>query len=234
MKKRKGILLLFAIFYFAACATSQSWVYRPEAKNFSANKLTNESIAVLPFDDARPNENVNRGGFAFLPLMPFGWITYQIPDGQQNHITSGLWVNYKPVDDFGKALASELENAGLFKESSFESRKGNFRYVIQGSILNTELHAKIFSYGLSIFYIYLWILPVPSVYISSEMQVELSLLDTKTNKAVFSKKYSAPTETGLGIGFYHFPNDFKHSDMLKYCYKEFIQDLRSQFPNGLK
>jgi len=60
---------------------------------------------VLPFEDLRTNENNNYWAMYMIPLMPFGWSNYSAPEGAQMHMNSGLWVNYKPTEDYPKALA---------------------------------------------------------------------------------------------------------------------------------
>ena len=55
-----------------------------------------------------------------IPLMPFGWQTLDVPEGQQMHIFSGMWTNYKPSEDYPKALAEELTNANIFDEAYFD------------------------------------------------------------------------------------------------------------------
>jgi hypothetical protein len=86
-----------------------------------------------------------------IPLFPFGWQDFKVPEGSQTHMTSGLWINYKPTEDFAKALATELQNARVFQEAYFDFGRGNADIIVHGKILGTQYSGKAISYGLSAF-----------------------------------------------------------------------------------
>jgi len=111
--KSAGILVLALVY---GCATQHAWVYAPTLQRLPG-RARPERAVVLPFRDARQNVNSNRLALYLIPLFPFGWADFEVPEGMQGHVTSGLWTNYKPTEDYPKALAEELQNAGLFREA---------------------------------------------------------------------------------------------------------------------
>lgn len=93
-----------------------------------------------------------------------------------SHMTSGLWVNYKPVEDFPKALSAELQSARMFKDVGFDYKKGNSDIVI-GKILSTQYSGYLISYGLIVFAPYIWVVGLPATTVSNELSVELTAAD---------------------------------------------------------
>ena len=143
------------------------------------------------------------------------------------HITSGLWTNYTPTEDFAKALAAELQNSRIFEEAYFDFKRGDADVVVSGKILDTKYKGKILSYGLSLYGPLFWFFGLPAGTITNELSVELSCLEAKSNRELFSKRYSAaPYRKTTWI--YSMANDFSYPSLLKEAYDHFLEDLRSQ------
>lgn len=208
---------------FVGCASQKAWVYTPN--NYSqASTDSNKTAVVLPFFDSRKNINNNRILLYMIPLMPFGWADYDAPEGAQMHMNSGLWTNYRPTEDFAKALAQEIKYAGIFEEAYFDFKKGDSNVIFQGEILSTQYNGKIISYGLSVYGPLLWFVGFPASTVSNELSVKLSCLDSKTNQTLFSKTYSAPEYSKVSW-IYALDNDFNYPSMLKGIYKDFVDEL---------
>ena len=223
-------VLLFSMF-ISGCASQKAWVYKPNT--YSQSYVFSEKTAViLPFSDQREDINKNRILVYMIPLMPFGWADYNAPEGAQMHLNSGIWINYKPTEDFAKALAQELEEANIFKESYFDFKKGSGDISIKGKIINTKYSGTLISYGLSVYGPLLWLVGLPSGTVNNELSIELSCTDIKTNKLLFSKTYLAPRYSKVSW-IYNLPNDFNYSSMLKGLYKQFLLDLKNE-PNIFK
>jgi hypothetical protein len=207
----------------AGCATQRSWVYKPNSYASPAAARIRR-VVVLPFRDARGNENKNRLAFYLIPLFPYGWVDYGAPEGASAHITSALWVNYKPTEDFPKALADELRASGLFREAYFDFKEGDADLAIQGTIVSTRYQGKVIGYGVSFFAGYLWLLGAPVSTASNDLDVELSCIDTKTSEVFFTKRYAAPQYSATSW-IYTMKNDFNYPDMLAGVYRQFTADL---------
>lgn len=217
--------LLFSMLV-SGCASQRTWVYKPNMYD-KASVLADKTAVILPFSDQREDINKNRLGLYIIPLMPFGWANYNAPEGVQMHLNSGMWINYKPTEDFAKALAQELEEAYIFKESYFDFKKGNGDIIINGKIINTKYSATIISYGLSVYGPLLWLVGFPSGTVNNELSIELSCTDIKTNQLLFSKTYSAPKYSKISW-LYYLPTDFNYSSMLKGLYNQFVLDLKNE------
>lgn len=90
-----------------------------------------------------------------------------------------------------------------------------------------------FSYGLASLGPLLWYLGAPAVKVENDLSLEMSLLNQKSGKILFAKKYSAVPISELGW-IYSFPDDFRYSEILREVFREFISDLNAEFPSGLK
>ncbi|MFH2045250.1 MAG: hypothetical protein ABIK92_08900 [Pseudomonadota bacterium] len=224
--KKYVVLSLFVLLFASGCATQKSWVYSPNSYSDTSTTI-NKSVVVLPFQDNRPNSNSNYTLLYMIPVMPVGWQTLDVPEGQAMHIFSGMWVNYKPTEDYPKALAEELNGSRLFEEAYFDYKKGNSDFTIKGKIISTRYSGTIISYGLSVYGPMLWFVGFPSGTVSNELIIELSLLDNQSDKVILSNTYAAPKYSKVGW-LYVMPNGFNYPAMLKDVYNKFIEDVRTR------
>jgi len=218
-------LLLFSMF-ISGCASQKTWVYKPNTYS-QLSAFSKKTAVILPFSDQRKNTNKNRVALYMIPLMPFGWLDYNTPEGMPVHITSGMWINYKPTEDFPKALAQELAEANIFQETYFDFRKGNADISITGKIIDTKYSGKLITYGLSVYGPLLWLVGFPAGTVNNELSIELLCTDVKTNHLLFSKVYSAPMYSKV-TWIYSLSNDFNYPSMLRGLYKQFILDLKNE------
>ena len=209
------------------CSSQKSWVYRPNSYGVESNQVQ-KSVVVTPFKDSRENVNKDMVRMYYIPLVPFGWQRFDIPEGSMAHTNSGMWANYAPKDDFAKALVQELQEARVVKEVFFDYKKGNSDLQIKGEILNTKYNGKILTYGLSIYGGVLWYIGAPMSIISNELSIELSIIDSKTDKILFSKTYIAPKYKKTSW-VYFVKSDFNYSEMLKGLYNQFVEDFKNSF-----
>lgn len=228
MKKAKIFvqtsLVTLVVALTAGCASQKTWVYHPNSYTPAATN-TGKTVAVLPFEDARSNVNHNMWAMSMVPLMPYGWQNLSSPEGIQMHTTSGMWLNYKPTEDFAKALAEDLQNTGLFSDAYFDYRREGSDFAVEGKILNTQYIGRTITYGLSAYGAYLWLVGFPSTWTENQLSLELSLVNSKTDKTLFTKTYTAPPEKRLSW-IYVIKNDFEYPDMLREVNKEFCQDIK--------
>ncbi len=206
------------------CSSEKTWVYR--ANTYSAPAVTSaKTVAVRPFDDMRVNENNNLWGLYALPLMPFGWQTLNTPEGVQMHTTSGMWLNFKPTEDFPKALAEDLRNTHLFTDAYFDYRSEAGDYAVNGKILSTKYTGRIISYCLGFYGPDLWLIGLPSCWTQNELSLQLSLVDSKTKKELFTKIYTADPQSHLAW-LYYISSDFNYAEMLQDLNKQFCDDIQ--------
>jgi hypothetical protein len=215
--------VLVVVSFSLCCANRRAWVYTPEPLKDVSAKIS-KKVVVMPFADERANVNRNRLAFYLIPLFPFGWVDYEVPEGEPMHIFSGLWTNYNPKEDYAKALAQELENARLFNEAYFGYTREGSDLVIRGNLENTRYKAYMITYGLSAYGPLLWFFGFPAGTASNELSVKLMCEDSKSRTVLFSKTYMAPRYT-TWFWLYWMPTDFNYAELLKEIYREFIGDL---------
>ena len=224
----KGLRILAALALLCGCATQRAWVYAPTLPPVPGGPRPERTV-VLPFRDARQNVNNNRLGLYLIPLFPFGWADFEVPEGMQGHVTSGLWTNYKPTEDYPKALADELRNAGMFREAYFDFKEGDADLAIQGTILSTKYEGKILSYCLSVYGPMLWFIGAPAATASNQLTVDLACVDLRTGRTLFSRRYDA-TPYRMTSWLYVMANDFNYPVMLAEVYRQFAADLVRALP----
>jgi hypothetical protein len=218
----------FSAFLLAAtlsigCATSRDWKYTPEPRQ-AIEPTSSFSVAVLPFEDIRKNENKNRVLLYLIPLFPYGWAEYETPEGQEQHITSTLW-QFKPADDLARAVAQEVENARIFKETFVSNRASEGDYVLLGEIVSTRYEGKMFSYGFSAYAAYLWILGLPAATHSNHLELRLRLSKTPSDPPVWTQTISGGTSHTSWL--YVMKPDFEYDVMLKEGMREALASLRA-------
>ena len=218
------VAILSTVIICSGCANQKTWVYHANSYSPTA-AATDKKIAVLPFEDSRPNENHNLWAIYLIPLVPFGSQTLNCPEGISQHVNSGLWVNYKPTEDFPKALAEDLRNTRLFSDAFFDYRRETGDYAVKGKIISTKYEGRIISYGLSVYGPDLWFIGFPATWNQNELSLELSLVDAKTEKPLFSKTYTAKPRSGCSW-IYSMNSDFNYSEMLAELNKQFCADIQ--------
>lgn len=160
-----------------------------------------------------------------IPLVPWAPQNLNCPEGISQHANSGFWVNYKPTEDFPKALAEDLRNTRLFSDVFFDFRRDSGDYAVKGKIISTKYVGRIISYRLRIYGPDLWFFGFPATWTQNELSLELTLLDAKTEKNLFSKIYTATPRSSCSW-IYYMKSDFNYAEMLAEVNKEFCADIQ--------
>ncbi len=211
MKRLVGGLLLAAA--LTGCASSRSWSYTPEPRS-ATDPLANVSVIVLPFEDRRLIM------IYLIPLVPFGWQTFHTPEGPQMHVNSGLW-QFRPADDFARAVAQEVDNARIFRETFVGNRASEADYVLLGEITSTKYEGKIISYGLSAYGPLLWLFGFPASTTSNELMLTLKLAKTPSSPAIWTHTISG----GASAVSWILQPDFTYDQLLKAGLRDAITSL---------
>lgn len=183
---------------------------------------------MTPFADARTNENNNRFLMYLIPLVPFGWADFQTPEGGQQHLTSGLWL-WRPNEDLAKATAEELNASRIFKEVFFSNRATDGDLVLLGTIHSTRYRASLYSYGLSAYGAYLWIIAFPVGKAKNELELTFTLKDSRSGETLWDRTYrEEQAQTSI---LYNLRPDFMYPDLLKKILMKVVQDLGAETPS---
>ncbi len=229
-KKRAAIifLVILALLIMTGCATQRVWTYKADPY-VKTEPLVNKSVAVIPLADSRENRNTNMIGFMYIPLMPYGWMDYNTPEGGQMHIASSLWF-FKPSEDIAKAIAEEINNSGIFKEAFFTYRASEAGLTLRGNIKSTYYGGKLYSYGLSVYGADLWFIGFPAGSYDNNLEITLELVDSSTGKILWSETYKK--DYGKVFWVYAPGADFNYDQLLKEIMKEAIQSLKKNLSHA--
>ena len=214
-----SVLLTGAI--LTGCASSRSWSYTPEPRSAS-EQLANVSVIVLPFEDRRPKENSNFIFIYLIPLVPFGFMDFETPEGPQMHVNSGLW-QFRPADDFARAVAQEIDNARIFREAFVGNRASEADYVLLGEITSTKYEGKMITYGLSVYGPLLWFFGFPAGYTSNGLTLTLKLAKTPASPAIWTHTISQQASATSWI--YALQPDFTYDQLLKTGLRDALTSL---------
>ena len=204
------------------CSTQRVWTYTADP-SVKTVPLVNKSVAVTPLADNRENVNHNMIGLMYIPVMPFGWMTLNTPEGGQQHITSGLWL-FRPAEDIAKGIAEEINNSGIFKETFFTNRASEGELNLRGNLKSTYYHGKLFSYCISSYGVYLWLIGFPAGSYKNNLEISFELVESSTGKVLWTATYKK--EYGKVFWLYAPGADFRYDQLLKDIMRDVIQSLK--------
>lgn len=178
-RMKRIIMLLVTILFMSGCASSmQNWKYTSNEKQYT-KPISNLTLAVPNLQDKRKNKNSQNAMLALLPLVPYGSINIQVPDGAQ----------IKPTEDFSKAIAEEISNASIFKETIYTNKLSDSDLFLEGTLYSSKLKDTVTFYGLSLPGDLLWLIGAPTGKATNKIIVRYRLLD-KNYKVYMDKIYS--------------------------------------------
>ncbi|MCJ7546193.1 MAG: PEGA domain-containing protein [Deltaproteobacteria bacterium] len=229
-KKRVVIIVLgiAALLIMTGCASQRVWTYTADP-SVKTEPLVNKSVAVTPLADKRENVNHSMIGLMYIPVMPFGWMTLNTPEGGQQHITSGLWL-FRPAEDIAKGIAEEINNSGIFKEAFFTNRASEGELNLRGNLTSTYYHGKLFSYCISSYGVYLWLIGFPAGSYKNNLEISFELVESSSGKILWSETYKK--DFGKVFWMYAPGADFRYDQLLKDIMRDAIQSLKRDLPSG--
>lgn len=209
--KRCAMVVLVAAIAVSGCARMKSWSYAPEPRRSSA-PLVDKTLVVLPFEDRRPNVNSNYLLLYLIPLFPCGWANYGTPEGVPMHMNSGQW-QFRPPDDLARAVAQEVENRRVFRETFVGNRPSEGDLVLSGTIVSTKYKATMFTYGLSVYGPLLWLVGLPSGTSSNTLELGLRIAKTPSDPPLWACTIREHASDVSWI--YWLKPDFRYDELLK-------------------
>lgn len=221
---KKIIIAFFAIVTLSACSSTQTWKYTSEPKILKKPD-SNLSVVVTPLRDERINEN--GGGatalLALIPLVPYSKLM------ELNVPEASPFLNFKPIDDFPKALSEEINNASLFKESFFSQRTNDADLVLAGTLKESKIVKNWTFYGLSLPGDLLWVFGAPTGRTHNNIEIEFKLIDKRNYNIYFEKTYK--THEKFNNGYWTNPHEyFRFEKLFKKISLEVVEDLRQLIP----
>jgi hypothetical protein len=204
------LLAALVVTSLAACQLTPTFTTGYEAPERIAEQPLDASLAVIPFEEARPPRLYTTTGRLYLnyiPLLP--WVTMPFERLDESiekqsegiarsgpGITMGATQNVAPPFEqytyprsFARAIAGDLSAAGTFREVRFVEQDATtgFDYVLSGTVRESPLRNSTTSFGLGIAGVLLWFIPVPMQKTSASVTVDLELRDARTGEVVWSR-----------------------------------------------
>jgi len=225
----------------ASCASTAKFIYPdkteliPEASSIPPSV---QKVAVLPFEDFRSDDNTTATmSLYYVPLCPYGYVECERPETGSRFTTVESFA-FTPSEDLAKAAASSLRRSHLFSDAffTFGGDSSNADLILEGKVLSTYYKGRMFSYGVSIYSCYLWILGAPYGTSLNRLSVQLTL-KSKSGRTLW--EFTSTHEDYLVQWMYaRRGQDMKfYSSLMRQTMTEAITDLSLKLkanPNLLK
>jgi hypothetical protein len=202
---------LFALLLLASgCQLTATFTTGYEMPGRVAERSLDRSVAVVPFEEARPPRLYTTSGRMFLtyvPLLPWVTLPFERLDESVRKqsesierggrgITAGATQSVAPPFEeytyprsFARTIADDLQASGVFREVRFVEDEGasGFDYVLRGVVRESPLRNSTTSFGLGMAGVLLWIIPVPMQKTSASVTVDLELADAASGAVVWKR-----------------------------------------------
>ncbi len=202
------------------CTVSNNvWKYTAEPKIYKKQDI-NFTIQIPAFRDIRPNENnIYSGGkflLAMVPFVPYTTIT-------DLYVPEGNIANAPEI--FAKATAAELANASIFDDVIVmpTSQKFVADYILEGTIISTNVKQTITFYGLSLPGDILWLLGAPPGKAYNNLSIQYRILNNKYD-VIFNKTYFK--EKDWWLSFYSNKGLNFYEELYKDINMQLLQDIK--------
>lgn len=185
---------LLALLY-SGCATELKWKYTP-APPLTRAPLFGNTVMVSPFADSRPTEDIDHQSWIFIPIIlyadsVFNRLDTTFPESRDR---------FNPTEDLAKAVATELHNRRFFESVKFTPQDMGGELILRGEVTSTRVDSRTYSYGLSIFGVYLWLVGLPASTVSNQLGFTLTLEEPRTRTILWQKSYTV--DHGETVWFY--------------------------------
>jgi len=221
----------------AGCETvrSNTWSYKP-GPLVSRAPLIDKSLNVLPFDDFRENRNVNHLLLCLIPLVPYGSVDYRTPETMRMYINSmsdtgetalmgtggGRWV-FRPSEDLARAVAAEIDHAGIVREAFLGRRPSEGDLVLRGEVISTRYSGKGYLYGLSLAGMLVPLFGAPISSVHNELELRLALTRQGSRRPIWTATVREQKNARSRI--FHSEPDFFYEDLLRTGLRKAIPSL---------
>jgi len=231
MRKSISLFLLAALAALAlgGCVRTlrpARWNYIPQTPPAVAAPLLNRTIAVVAFADERASFNQDLLALQFIPIWPFGWQNYYLPELADFHLNSGRWY-FEPTRDLAQAMAAELRNARLFAQVVYTDQPVDADFLLEGRLLSTRYTGYQISYGLSVLAPAVWALGAPSGQVSNEIEIEMRVRDLATGAVSWRGTFALGRGTPVWV--YDDRDDFFYHVLFGQIAREAVAHMRETF-----
>jgi len=218
---------IIAVIAITGCGTTGKFVYPAKMSTMfksSSDCAYDKTIAVIPFDDYRGDDNSMAGYYLYmLPLCPWGKLEYDRPEAAR-FFNSIQEFDATPSEDLAKAVAVSFRHSNLFKDAFFTmgGEKDRADFVIRGRLKEMRYEGKVYSYGLSIVGPCLWYIGAPACNSVNTISYELEMRN-KQGKIVWDYSFARSNELMQWL-YYRIGDDCKG---FSYVFQESMNEALS-------
>lgn len=174
------ILVILAMMAISGCLGNRDWQYPPSASGtYLENKAPSAVAAkaiVLPLEDLRGNTIKEEYWKAAIPLVPYGDTKYERPEAAVSPEEVDI-VRFDPSQDFAKAIAAELSQAGIYSSVKYakNAQEEPADLAFRGRLRSTDWKRRLYTYLLGPVGTVFWILGLPMSETTTGLELDLSL-----------------------------------------------------------
>ncbi|HEY6011037.1 MAG TPA: hypothetical protein VIX18_06155 [Nitrospirota bacterium] len=191
--------------FVTGCTLSRTWQYPPDPPgtllNVKAAKALPSKVVVRPFRDLRGEKVEQESWKVAIPFYPYAADAYDRPETAKA-TEGGPAIKMNPSQDFARAVADELRNAGLFSSVTYAEGSGSdgADFVLNGTIRSTYGRRALTTYMLGPFGTILWILGAPMGNASSVVEMDVQLTPANSSaRSVWQYTMQFKAERLIGI-----------------------------------
>lgn len=188
------IVIMVGCLSLTGCLGNRNWQYPPSATgtylNAKADAVVPAKAIVLPLEDLRGKGVKEEYWKATIPLVPYGDTIYQRPEAAE-HPEQVDVVHFDPAQDFAKAIAGELNEAGIYTSVKYANdvQQEPAEVAFRGRLHSTEWKRRLYTYLLGPVGVVFWMLGLPMSETTTDLELDLRLTPVnEPNKVLWSMK----------------------------------------------
>jgi hypothetical protein len=181
--------------------------------------LSNKSLKILFFEDLREGENVNKNLLAFVPFFISG--RTELNFAEHDEISLNTPFKFFIANIFEKEIngSFSLEKITITNDPTLPTD-----FTIHGFINKSYCERRLYTYGLSIYGVFLWYFGLPAIANECDFEFRIVLTDSKKSE-LFSKNYREKKNIYAGLYYNHNNLNSIYNDILRNIMNEIKKDL---------
>ena len=226
---RRGFAVSLLWVLTLGCASSGAWKYEPVSQQLAPHPLAASRVAVLPFEDRRPQGNSDKKLLYLIPLVPWGSFEYNQIEAGSGFLTHAAY-QIRPAEDLAKAVVAELAKANLFQEIFYTEREQEpgVDYFLKGGVDEFRYDGRLYSYGFSAYAPYFWLFGLPAGRTKNSLDVSLELRRAGDGEVLW-RSHPDRMERSLTSGlYYNWGKEFEsYPQMMQEAARQWVEELSS-------
>lgn len=202
------VFLIVVMVFLSGCLGNRNWQYPPSATEnaleVKADLVLPVKAIVLPLEDLRGKKVKEEYWKAAIPLVPYGDTIYERPETVENPEEVDV-VRFDPPQDFSKAIAAELSQAGIYSSVTYvqDEQQEQADVVFRGRLRSTEWKRRLYTYLVGPLGTVFWMLGLPMSETTTSLTLDLRLTPVNDPSKVLwgmTMDYEGSQKDGLYYG----------------------------------